>query len=151
MMRLLSVLLLLTTLATRVEAQGLSPAVKYGKWLLLAGSIGMNYLAVRSHDRAEGAFNDLESRCFAAHDRCALGPGGTYVDPEIEAFYQTSVRNDRNARRWLLGGESALVGAAALFIWELARPKARPGNIPFEPEVRSFRGGETGLGVRLAF
>jgi hypothetical protein len=148
---ILSLLLLLTALTTRVEAQGLSPAVKYGKWLLLAGSIGMNYQAVRSHDRAENAFNALESRCFAAHDRCALGPGGTYADPEIEAFYQTSVRNDRNARRWLLGGESALVGAAALFIWELARPKARPGNIPFEPEVRSFRGGETGLGVRLAF
>jgi hypothetical protein len=151
MMRVLSVLLLITALATRVEAQGLSPAVKYGKWLLLGGSIGMNYLAVRSHDRAENAFNALESRCIAAHDRCALGPGGTYADPAIEAFYQTSVRNDRSARRWLLGGESALVGAAALFIWELARPKARPGNIPFEPEVRSFGEGETGLGMRFQF
>jgi hypothetical protein len=151
MMRLLSLLLLLTALTSRVEAQGLSPAVKYGKWLLLAGSIGMNYLAVQSHDRAEDAFDALEARCFAAHDRCALGPGGTYVDPEIEGFYQTSVRNDRRARRWLLGGESALVGAAALFIWELARPKARPGNIPFEPEVRSFRGGQTGIGMRFKF
>lgn len=151
MMRVLSLLLVLTALATRVEAQGLSPAVKYGKWLLLAGSIGMNYQALRSHDRAEDAFDALESRCIAAHDRCALGPGGTYVDPEIEAFYQASVRYDRSARRWLLGGETALVGAAALFIWELARPKARPDNIPFEPEVRSLRAGGTGLGLRLGF
>ena len=151
MMRLLSLFLLLTALASRVEAQGLSPAVKYGKWILLAGSIGMNYMAVRSHDRAEHAFDALESRCFAAHDRCALGSDGNYADPEIEAFYQTSIRNDRDARRWLLGGESALVGAAALFVWELARPKRRPDNIPFEPEVRSFRGGATGIGMRFKF
>jgi len=37
--------------------------VKYGKWVLLAGSIGMNYLAVRAHDRAENNFDALESRC----------------------------------------------------------------------------------------
>lgn len=149
MIRALTALLLLATLATRAEAQG--SAVKYGKWLLVAGSIGMNYLAVRAHDRAENAFDALESRCLAAHERCALGPGGRYVDPEIEGFYQTSVRYDRRARYWLIGGETALVGAAALFIWELTRPKARPGNIPFEPEVRSFRGGETGLGLRMEF
>jgi hypothetical protein len=54
------------------------------------------------------------------------------------------------ARGWLIGGETALAGAAALFIWELTRPKGRPRNIPFEPEVRSMRGA-TGLGLRLAF
>lgn len=149
MSRTLAVVLVLMTLVPRAEAQG--PAVKYGKWLLVAGSIGMNYLAVRAHDRADDAYDALESRCLAAHERCTLGPGGRYVDPEIESFYQASLRYDKRARHWLIGGETALVGAAALFIWELTRPKARPGNIPFEPEVRSFRGGETGLGVRFGF
>lgn len=144
-----AVVLVLMSLGGRAEAQG--PAVKYGKWLLLAGSIGMNYLAVRAHDRAEDTFDVLETRCNADHARCTLGPGGTYADPEIEALYQTSLEHDHDARLWLVGGETALAGAAALFIWELTRPKARPDNIPFEPEVRSFRRGEVGLGLRMAF
>jgi len=144
-----ALLLLVLLLAGRAEAQG--PAVKYGKWVLLAGSIGMNYLAVRAHDRAENSFNVLESRCGEDQARCALGPGGTYADSEIEGLYQTSLRYDRHARLWLIGGESALASAAVLFVWELTRPKGRPDNIPFEPEVRSLRAGGTGLGVRLAF
>jgi hypothetical protein len=150
MKRSLIVLLVLVGLAGPVEAQGLSPAVKYGKWVLLAGSIGMNYLAVRAHNRAEDAFDALESSCNEAHHRCDLRPDGTYADPAIEQLYQTSLHYDRRARYWLIGGETALAGAAALFVWELTRPKGRPDNIPFEPEVRSLRGG-TGLGLRLAF
>ena len=149
--RVCCALLLLLLLAGRAEGQGLSPAVKYGKWVLLAGSIGMNYLAVRAHDRAEETFDILESRCAAAQERCDLFPGGTYADPEIEGLYQISLGYDRRARRWLIGGETALAGAAALFVWELTRPKGRPDNIPFEPEVRSLRAGGTGLGMRLAF
>ena len=144
-----SALLVLLLLAGRAEAQG--PGVKYGKWVLLAGAIGMNYLAVRAHDRAENTFDILESRCGAVQERCALGPSGAYADPEIEGLYQTSLRYDRRARLWLIGGETALAGAAALFVWELTRPKGRPDNIPFEPEVRSLRAGGTGIGVRLAF
>ena len=151
MMRILSILLVLLIAGGRAEAQGLSPAVKYGKWVLLAGSIGMNYLAVRAHNSADDAFDALEAQCTAVKERCALGPEGSYTDPAIEDLYQTSLRYDRRARLWLIGGETALVGSAALFIWELARPKNRPDNIPFEPEVRSLRAGGTGLGVRLAF
>jgi hypothetical protein len=146
--RALSALLLLLLAGGTAEAQG--PVVKYGKWLLVAGSIGMNYFAVRSHNRAEDAFDALEAQCLASHARCTLGAEGQYVDPEIEALYQTSIRQDRLARGWLIGGETALAGAAALFIWELTRPKGRPRNIPFEPEVRSMRGG-TGVGLRMAF
>jgi hypothetical protein len=149
--RVCSTLLLLVLFAGRAESQGLSPAVKYGKWVLLAGSIGMNYLAVRAHDRAEDTFDVLESRCGDVQERCALEGNGTYADPEIEDLYQTSLRYDRRARLWLIGGESALAGAAVLFVWELTRPKRRPDNIPFEPEVRSLRGGGTGLGMGLAF
>ena len=149
--RVCSALLFFLLLGGRAEGQGLSPAVKYGKWVMLAGSIGMNYLAVRAHDRAENSFNALESRCGAVQARCALGPAGSYADPEIEDLYQSSLRYDRRARLWLIGGETALAGAAALFVWELTRPKGRPDNIPFEPEVRSLRAGGTGLGMRLSF
>src|SRR5688572_10782141 len=150
MSRLLPALLLLLSLAGRADAQGLSPAVKYGKWLLLAGSIGMNYLAVREHNRADDAFDALRASCFPLTSRCALEPGGRYADPAIEDLYQTTLRHDRRARYWLIGGETALAGAAALFIWELARPKRRPDNIPFEPEVRALRAA-TGLGMRVEF
>ncbi len=144
----LTLFFLLLTLSGKVEAQG--PLVKYGKWLLVAGSIGMNYFAVRSHNRAEDAFDVLEAQCLANNARCAVGGQGQYTDPEIESLYQTSLSYDRRARGWLIGGETALAGAAALFIWELTRPKDRPDNIPFEPEVRSMRGG-TGLGLRVRF
>src|SRR5215210_2430737 len=76
--------------AGRAEAQGLSPWVKYGKWLLVAGSAGMNYFALRAHNRAEDAFNAVESRCIGTQARCILGPEGNYLDPEIESFYQSS-------------------------------------------------------------
>lgn len=151
MMRILSAVLLLLLATGGAEAQGLSPAVKYGKWVLLAGSIGLNYLAVRAHNSADDAFDALEAQCTAVQERCAIGPSGTYSDPAIEDLYQTSLRYDRRARLWLIGGETALIGSAALFIWELARPKDRPGNIPFEPEVRTLRAGGTGVGLRLGF
>jgi hypothetical protein len=141
-------LFVLMLAAGRAEAQG--PVVKYGKWLLVAGSIGMNYFALRSHNRADDAFHSLESECLASHARCTLGPQGQYVDPAIEGLYQTSLHYDRVARGWLVGGETALAGAATLFIWELTRPKGRPANIPFEPEVRSMRGA-TGVGLRVLF
>jgi hypothetical protein len=145
-----SVLTALAVITSRGEAQGLSPVVKYGKWVLAAGAVGMNYLALRAHNRAEDSFDALEARCLEAHQRCALGPEGQYLDATAEDLYQNSLRNDRIARGWLIGGESALAGAAVLFVWELSRPKGRPGNIPFEPEIRSIRGG-TGLGFRVAF
>lgn len=150
MKRLGLAMLALSLLAGRLEAQQLSPLVRYGKWLLVAGSVTMNYLAIHSHNQAEDAFDALESRCLAARNRCDLAPSGRYLDPEIETFYQISIHYDRIARGWLIGGETALAGAAALFVWELTRPKGRPDNIPFEPEVRSLRAA-TGLGLRIGF
>ena len=149
MKRLLLVLTALLLLSGPAQAQG--PVVKYGKWALLAGAIGMNYLAVQAHDRADNVFDIIEAECSTDQQRCALGPGGGYADPALEDLYQTSLRHDRRARMWLIGGESALVGSAAMFIWELARPKNRPDNIPFEPEMRVMPAGRTGLGLRVAF
>lgn len=147
MRRAFSTAVLLLLLVGHAQAQG--PLVKYGKWAVVAGSVGMNYLALRSHNRADDAFNSLKTLCVD-HSRCNLGPDGSYLDPEAENLYQSSLRYDRIARGWLIGGEAALAGAAALFVWELTQPKGRPGNIPFEPEVRSMRWG-TGLGLRVPF
>jgi hypothetical protein len=147
MRRILSATIVLVLLAGPTQAQG--PLVKYGKWAVLAGSIGMNYLALRAHNRADDAFNALKAVCVD-RNRCAQAADGRYLDPVSENLYQISLHYDRIARGWLLGGEAALAGSAALFVWELTRPKGRPGNIPFEPEVRSMRWG-TGLGLRVPF
>jgi hypothetical protein len=144
------VIAFLLTAAPTARAQGTSPLIKYGKWVLAAGAVGMNYLADRAHDRADEQFDMLRSRCFADRDLCALDGSGRYADTGIEQLYQASLRYDGHARRWLFAGETALVGAAALFVYELTRHAPKPDNIPFEPEVRSLRQA-TGVGVRIGF
>lgn len=144
------VLALLVTAAPAARAQGTSPLIRYGKWVLAAGAVGMNYLADRAHDRADNQFDILRSRCFDNRDLCALDGSGRYADAATEQLYQASLHYDRHARRWLFAGETALVGAAALFVYELTRHAPKPDNIPFEPEVRSLRQA-TGVGVRIGF
>lgn len=155
MSRVLALLLALAVAASPARAQepvpgGSKPLVKYGKWLLAAGALGMNYLAARAHDRADENFSALERRCFADSTLCNLDPTGRYADAGSEALYQESLRYDRRARRWLFGGETALAGAAALFVWELTRHTPKPDNIPFQPEIRTLRQA-TGVGVKIGF
>ena len=143
-------LLLLALLAAAPSARAQGPVVKYGKWALAAGAVGMNLLAARAHDNAEEAFGRIEDACGLDRNRCLTTIEGRYADPEIEGLYQNSLHHDRVARRWLIFGETALVGAAAMFVWELTRASHEPDNIPFEPEVKSLRGA-TGVGVRVAW
>jgi hypothetical protein len=151
MTRPLSALLALTiVLTTPGAAQETGPLVRYGKWALAAGAIGMNLLAARAHNRADDAFDRIEEACFLTRSRCDLGPDGGYADGQIEALYQSSLHHDRSARRWLIAGETALLGAAALFVLEMTRKTHKPDNIPFEPEVRSLRRA-TGVGMRFNF
>lgn len=150
MIRVWWLVLGLALLGGPAHAQEVSPLVKYGKWVLVAGSAAMNYLAIQAHNDAEDTFDELEDQCNGAQSRCAVGPDGSYLDPAIEDLYQQTLQHDQAARAWLIGGETALLGAGVLFVWELTRPKGRPDNIPFEPEVRSMRGG-TGLGLRINF
>ena len=144
------VLALMVTAASTARAQSTSPLIRYGKWVLAAGAVGMNYLADRAHDRADTQFDILRSRCFDNRDLCALDGSGRYSDAGTEELYQASLRYDGHARRWLFAGETALVGAAAMFVYELTRHAPKPDNIPFEPEVRSLRQA-TGVGVRIGF
>ena len=141
-------LALLCFSATVAPAQQTGPLIRYGKWALAAGAIGMNLLAAKAHNRADEAFDAVENACFLDSPRCIVGPEGTYADRQIEGFYQSSLHYDRSARRWLIAGESALLGAAVLFVWEMTRKTHKPDNIPFEPEVRSLRHA-TGVGFRV--
>ena len=136
--------------ADTLSARQVPVIAKAGKWVALGAALGMGLLAASSHDKAESAYGDLEQYCAPDRRRCDLTGSGTYADPVTEGFYQTSLRYDRHARRWFIGGEVALLGAVGLFIWEFTRPHDRPDNIPFEPEFRVGPAG-TRLGVRLAF
>lgn len=160
-MRMRSLLLVILAAAALVctGADGLSaqeaspspPLVKWGKWALLGGSITMNLLAADAHDQANELFAQIEDRCAADAALCFAADGdGRYLDSETESLYQATLRYDRRARGWLVGGQGALLGAAALFIWEFTRPKSLPDNIPFEPEIE-VGARETRLGVRLGF
>jgi hypothetical protein len=151
MIRPLPALLGLTILLTTpAAAQETGPLVRYGKWALAAGAIGMNLLAAQAHNRADETFDRIEETCFLTPRRCDLGPDGGYADPGIESLYQSTLHYDRSARRWLIAGETALLGAAVMFVWEMTRKTHKPDNIPFEPEVRSLRRA-TGVGVRIAW
>lgn len=150
-MRVLITCMVLALVAQPLAAQRSSPApIKYGKWALLAGAIGLNLAASREHERADSAFADLTARCVMDLQLCAVGDDGSYMDAESEFLYQTSLAYDRRARNFLFGGQGALLGAAVLFVWEFSRPKDDPENIPFEPTV-SFLPHATEIGVRVAW
>lgn len=136
--------------AAAQQASPSPPLVKWGKWALLGGAVTMNLLAAEAHDDANDVFALIEARCEADATRCFEAADGTYQDAETEELFQQTLRYDRRARGWLVGGQGALLGAAALFIWEFTRPKALPENIPFEPEVE-IGARETRLSLRVAF
>lgn len=142
--------MLFLLLAGPASAQATKPLFKYGKWVLAAGALGLNYLAAKDHDRADAAFDALEARCLDDGRLCDIGTTGRYIDASTEGLYQQSLHYDRRARRLLFGGEAALLGSAAIFVWELTRHTSKPDNIPFEPEVRSLYQA-TGLGLRVEF
>jgi hypothetical protein len=138
------------TVAQVAQAQQSPPLIRYGKWVLAAGAVGLTLLASREHERADDAFDELRSFCFDSFNRCAVGPTGGYLNPASERLYQLSLHYDRRARTRLFSGEAALVAAAGMFVWELTRRTDKPDNIPFEPEVRSLERA-TGVGVRIAW
>lgn len=142
--------LLLVGLGDDAQAQRSPAPVRYGKWALLAGSVALNVAAAGAHNDADRAFGLLEERCEADRALCDVDVEGRYIDVTSEDLYQESLRHDRKSRKLLFGGEAALLGSAVLFIWEFARPKSPPANIPFEPEV-SVRNGVTKIGMRVAW
>ena len=136
--------------AAAQQASPSPPLVKWGKWALLGGSVAMNLMAADAHDQANDAFELIEERCETDETLCYGDEDGNYFDAETEALYQETLRHDRRARSWLIGGQGALVGAAALFIWEFTRPQSLPENIPFDPEVE-VGARETRIGLNVRF
>jgi hypothetical protein len=154
-MKRISLLLLpffLAAVPTTSAAQGSPPLVKYGKWAVLAASVGLNVLAADAHNDANRAFDLIEARCATPNNAlCDVDVRGTYVDPVTEGLFQETLRLDDRAERWLIAGEAALLGATALFIWELTRSKdSPPDNEPFAPIVQEFSHG-IGLGFEVRF
>ncbi len=134
------------------QAQGTGRSIKYGKWVLAAGAVGMNYpRRPRPRPGRGRSFDALEARCFDDHSALRLDDAGRYVErrdraalPDVAALRPAGApvalrRRDRagSARRHCSSRE-------------LTRHSPKPDNIPFEPEVRSLRQA-TGVGLRIGF
>ncbi|MEE8061736.1 MAG: hypothetical protein V3T16_07885 [Gemmatimonadales bacterium] len=151
MMRTGLILLLLVGMPLRLWAQDTSPWIKYGKWGLLVATVGLNLAASEANERANGSFDELEDRCFQDPQLCTVDSDGQYDDPGSEALFQRTVRLDTSARRFLIAGQVALLGAAAMFIYEFTRPPGEPeDNVPFVPRVQETQDG-VGIGVEFRF
>ena len=120
--------------------------VHYGKWGAAALFAGLTSLGVLEHDRANSAFDRLTAFCLNVGP-CGIGPDGRYANPAAESRYQEVVRGDRAARAFLLSGQVALAGTAALFILDLMKEHGTP-NIPFSGLLLE-PGRQTRLGWRL--
>jgi hypothetical protein len=137
--------------AQNPRATHIPASVLYGKWGLLGAAVGFNLAALHQHHVADDIFAQLSDRCSANdHVLCTTDASGHYTNPESEAIYQASLTADGRARTWLVVGETALLGSAALFVWELSRPKGPPRNIPFTPRIAVEHGRPT-VGMSLRF
>ena len=151
MTRVLLVLLLLLGLARPIAAQGTSPWIKYGKWGLLVVTVGFNLASSEANERANQSFDTLTGRCLSDPRLCTVDDSGIYNDPASEELYQSTLRLDTSSRRFLIAGQVALLGAAAMFIYEFTRPPGTPDdNIPFAPLVQDM-GDAVGVGIEVNF
>lgn len=134
--------------AADAAAQQAPWVVRYGKFVALAlAGVGV-WHAQDHHERADDAYDDLEQLCRDQPASCAVD-GGSYVDPVAEDLYQTALSEDDKARRWLIGAEVSLIGAALLFVYEITRPSDPDrDDIPFEPLVEP-RAGKVGVRFRV--
>ena len=145
------IVLLLIALPCRLVAQETSPWIKYGKWGLLVVTVGFNLAASEANERANQSFDDLEDRCVQDPQACRVDDGGAYLDPTSEDLFQRTLQLDTSARRFLVAGQVALMGAAAMFIYEFTRPPGEPDdNVPFAPTVQEVQDG-VGVGFEVRF
>jgi hypothetical protein len=150
------------TLAAPLAAQRVTPVVTvrhaswsrglvhYGKWAGAILAVAFTGLAVREHASSDDAFSQLLETCRAAPAKCALGAGGSYVNPASEDLYQTSLQHERRARVRLLAGQASLLLAAGLFLADHGRHDDEPDNIPYHVTVESWAGGAR-VEVRVRF
>jgi hypothetical protein len=125
--------------------------VRIAKWALLGVAGGFAGYALAHSTRAEDAYADLRGLCNREPDRCQLD-GGRYPDPEAERLYRTATRDDRQAQVGIFGGQVALLGSAALFIYDLRNGRG-PVNIPYPSSAYTAARRSPGyvVGLRLSF
>jgi hypothetical protein len=108
-------------------------ALRLAKWTTAGASAGAALYGFYHNQRADEAYERLESACQAAQDACLLRlPGGAYANAELEREYQTVHSHDRRARAGLVAGQVGIATSVVLFILDL-RNDRNPPNIPFEP------------------
>ena len=105
-----------------------------GKWVSLAGTIGVAGLGFSAHADADDRFAALEALCASDASRCRVTDDGTYADAEAEALFQAVLDKDQEARVYLVGSQIGLAATVALFILDLRNPGG-PENIPYDPET----------------
>lgn len=113
----------------RAKSPGGWTTVRVAKWALLGAAAALGAYALAHSTRAEHAYGDLRHLCVADPAGCAL-QDGRYDAPRAEALYQTSLREDRRARAGIVGGQVALLGSAALFVYDLRNGRG-PENLPY--------------------
>jgi hypothetical protein len=125
--------------------------VRVAKWALLGTAVGFAGYALTHSTRADDAYSGLRELCNREPDRCRL-TNGHYEDSEAEALYRGSTREDRRAQVGIFGGQIALLGSAALFIYDLRNGRG-PVNIPYPSSARARArpAPALGLGLRLSF
>lgn len=117
--------------------------VRVAKWALLATAVGFGVYALRHSNEAGEAYDALHRACALNEPRCALEEG-RYADPMLETLYQRTLREDRLARRGIVGGQVALLGSVGLFIYDLRNARG-PRDIPY-PTGRAMA-----AGIRVTF
>jgi hypothetical protein len=121
----------------------------YGKWVGLAGAAALTAVAVLRNEDADRVYDGLAELCRAGGDTCVLNDDGTYLNPQAETLYQETLRLDGVARKWMIGGQAALVVAGAMFVVDLVSGTKRPKNIPYSPVEYFSEGRRAGFRVRF--
>ena len=141
------------TLPAQPRAAGVARAtpaarvVRWGKWVLLGTAVAFGSYALAEHRRAEHAYEALRVRCRGDATLCDR-VNGRYTDVTSEQFHQRATAGDRRARVGIIGGQIALLGSAALFVYDLRNGRG-PANIPYHGARAAAP--SAAAGVRLAF
>ena len=125
--------------------------VRVAKWALLGAATGFAVYALNHSSRAESHYGQLRTLCDATPGDCSL-ESGRYAGDEAEALYQSSLREDQRAQRGIIGGQVALLGSVALFVYDLRNARG-PANIPYPTAglARAPASRGTAMGVSVRF
>jgi hypothetical protein len=137
--------------------------VRVAKWALFGTAVAFGGYALSQSRRAEDAYGQLRELCRIEPQSCEV-QNGDYSSDRAEELYQSALFRDRRARVGIFGGQVALLGSVALFIYDLGAPRG-PVNIPYPggsgggvaagepglPPGLGLQGRSLAVGVRIAF